>query len=298
MKALDTESNFLGIEDPELYSYDKAKFVIQSAPYEHTSSYLQGSAKGPEAIIGASHFVEFYDEELDQESFRYGGIATLEPLDFAGKFDAAAVELIEKATDKLISEGKYVVSFGAEHTVTLGFVKSHVKKHPGLSVLQIDAHSDLRFSYHDNIYSHASVMARVHELGINLVQVGIRAQCKEESDLIKSSPNIHTFYAHHIRRNPDWMEAAVAALGDEVYLTIDADGFDPSVIPCVGTAEPNGLFWNETIEFLKLVIQRKKVVGFDIVEVAPQEGQILSEYTLAKLAYRIIGFLVQKDLSK
>jgi len=294
MKALDTESNFLGIEDPELYSYEKAKFVIQSAPYEHTSSYLQGSAKGPEAIIGASHFVEFYDEELDQESFRKGGIATLEPMNFTGKVDAEAIELIEKATDKLIADGKYVISFGAEHTVTLGFVKSHLKKYPGLSVLQLDAHSDLRFSYHGNIYSHASVMARVHELGVNLVQIGIRAQCKEESDLIKSSSDIHTFYAHQIRRNPNWMEEAVAALGEEVYLTIDADGFDPSVIPCVGTAEPNGLFWNETIEFLKLVIKRKKVVGFDIVEVAPQDGQILSEYTLAKLAYRIIGLLVQK----
>ncbi len=297
MKALDTEHNFLGIEDPDLFSYDKARFVIQSAPYEHTSSYLQGSAKGPSAMIEASHFVEFYDEELEQESFRFGGIATLEPLDFTGKFDASAIEVIEKATDKLLSDGKFVVSFGAEHTVTLGFVKAHAKKYPGLSVLQLDAHSDLRFSYHDNLYSHASVMARVHELGLNLVQVGIRAQCKEEAELIKASSNIHTYYAHQIRRNPDWMEAAVADLGDDVYLTIDADGFDPAVIPCVGTAEPNGLFWNETIEFLKLVVQRKNVVGFDIVEVAPQEGQILSEYTLAKLAYRIIGFLVKKQHS-
>jgi agmatinase len=280
MKALDSASNFLGIGEPDLCSYEKSRFVIQSAPYEHTSSYLQGSARGPEAIIGASHFVEFYDEELDQESFQFGGIA---------------IELIEKATDGLIADGKFVISIGAEHTVTLGFVKSHAKKYPGLSVLQLDAHSDLRFSYHDNIYSHASVMARIHELGINLVQIGIRAQCREEADLIKSASNIHTFYAHQIRRNPDWMEAAITALGEEVYITIDADGFDPSVVPCVGTAEPNGLFWNETVEFLKLVIQRKKVIGFDIVEVAPQEGQILSEYTLAKLLYRIIGFIVQKE---
>jgi agmatinase len=193
MKALDTESNFLGIEDPALYEYENARFVIQSAPYEHTSSYLQGSAKGPGAIIEASHFVEFYDEELDQESFRMGGIATLPPIDFTGKFDADAIAAIEKATDKLINDGKFVISLGAEHTVTLGFVKSHAKKYGNISVLQIDAHSDLRFSYHDNIYSHASVMARVHELDLNLVQIGIRAQCKEESDLIKSSSNIHTF---------------------------------------------------------------------------------------------------------
>ncbi|MBK9425210.1 MAG: agmatinase [Bacteroidetes bacterium] len=294
MKALDTENNFLGIEDPALYEYENARFVIQSAPYEHTSSYLQGSAKGPGAIIEASHFVEFYDEELDQETFRMGGIATMPAIDFTGKFDADAISAIEKATDKLINDGKFVISLGAEHTVTLGFVKSHAKKYGNISVLQIDAHSDLRFSYHDNIYSHASVMARVHELDLNLVQIGIRAQCKEESDLIKSSSNIHTFYAHQIRRDPNWMEEAIAALGDDVYITIDADGFDPAVIPCVGTAEPNGLFWNETVEFLQKVIQKRNVVGFDVVEVAPAEGQILSEFTLAKLVYRMIGFITQK----
>ncbi|MBK8873871.1 MAG: agmatinase [Bacteroidia bacterium] len=294
MKALDTENNFLAIEDPALYEYENARFVIQSAPYEHTSSYLQGSAKGPGAIIEASHFVEFYDEELDQETFRMGGIATMPAIDFTGKFDADAISAIEKATDKLINDGKFVISLGAEHTVTLGFVKSHAKKYGNISVLQIDAHSDLRFSYHDNIYSHASVMARVHELDLNLVQIGIRAQCKEESDLIKSSSNIHTFYAHQIRRDPNWMEEAIAALGDDVYITIDADGFDPAVIPCVGTAEPNGLFWNETVEFLQKVIQKRNVVGFDVVEVAPAEGQILSEFTLAKLVYRMIGFITQK----
>ncbi|MBL0073941.1 MAG: agmatinase [Bacteroidetes bacterium] len=223
-----------------------------------------------------------------------GGIATMPAIDFTGKFDADAISAIEKATDKLINDGKFVISLGAEHTVTLGFVKSHAKKYGNISVLQIDAHSDLRFSYHDNIYSHASVMARVHELDLNLVQIGIRAQCKEESDLIKSSSNIHTFYAHQIRRDPNWMEEAIAALGDDVYITIDADGFDPAVIPCVGTAEPNGLFWNETVEFLQKVIQKRNVVGFDVVEVAPAEGQILSEFTLAKLVYRMIGFITQK----
>jgi len=294
MKSLSAEENFLAIEDENLCSYESSRFVIQSAPYEHTSSYLQGSAKGPGKIIEASHFVEFYDEELDQESFRKGGIATLAPMDFKGKVDADAIALIEKHTDQLIADGKFVVSLGAEHTVTLGFVKSHVKKYGNISVLQIDAHSDLRFSYHDNIYSHASVMARVNEMGLNIVQIGIRAQCKEEADLIKSSANIHTYYAHQIRRNSNWMKEALADLTDDVYITIDADGFDPSVIPCVGTAEPNGLFWNETVEFLKMVVEHKNVVGFDVVEVAPVEGQILSEFTLAKLVYRIIGFITAK----
>ena len=133
-------------------------------------------------------------------------------------------------------------------------------------------------------------MARIYDQGINLVQIGIRAQCKEEADLIKSSDKIHTYYAHTIRKDASWMQKALADLTDNVYLTIDADGFDPSIMPAVGTAEPNGLFWVETLEFLRKVFQQKNVVGFDVVECAPMEGSILSEYTLAKLVYRLIGY--------
>ena len=135
-------------------------------------------------------------------------------------------------------------------------------------------------------------MARVHELDVPLTQIGIRALSKPEAELSTSSNKIHTFYAHDIRKNDNWMDAAINTLTENVYLTIDADGFDPSIMPAVGTAEPGGLFWNETMEFLQRLIERKKVVGFDIVECAPMEGNILSEYTLAKLCYRIIGFLV------
>jgi len=294
MKVYGPEMNFLGIEDEKLYAYESSGFVIQSAPYEHTSSYLQGSSRGPEAIISASHYVEFYDEETDSEPFLSRGIATLEPINFNGKVDEEAINLIEATTDKLINDGKFVISLGAEHTVTYGFVKAHAKKYSNLSVLQIDAHSDLRMAYQGNKYSHASVMARVYEMGLNIVQVGIRAQCREEADLIKSSEKIRTFYAHNVRHNPSWQKEAVNALTDNVYITIDADGFDPSVIPCVGTAEPNGLYWSETLDFIREVVKNKNVVGFDIVEVAPQEGQILSEFTLAKLLYKIIGMIVNK----
>lgn len=138
-------------------------------------------------------------------------------------------------------------------------------------------------------------MARIHDLGINLTQIGIRAQCKEESDLIKSSDNIHTFYAHKIRTNPNWMEEAIETLTENVYITIDADGFDPSIVPSVGTAEPGGMYWEETLWFLKKVCQKKNVVGFDVVEIAPTEGQILSEYAMAKLVYRLIGYISLKN---
>ncbi|MFN8145491.1 MAG: agmatinase [Bacteroidia bacterium] len=290
MKVLSKEEAFLAVPESSLCDYKNSKFVIQQVPYEHTSSYLEGSAKGPSAIVAASHFVEFYDEELDVETYKSCGIATLQPMDFKDAVDGEAIDLIEKQTSRLISDEKYVVSIGAEHTVTLGFVKAHAAKYPDLTVVQIDAHSDLRLAYHDNPYSHASVMARVHELDIPLVQIGIRAQCKEEADLIKSSGNIHTFYAHTIRKNSNWIADAISKTGKNVYLTIDADGFDPAIMPAVGTAEPNGLFWVETLEFLKRLFTEKNVVGFDVVECAPMEGSILSEYTLAKLIYRLIGY--------
>jgi agmatinase len=294
MQFYDYEKNFLGITETDLCRYSKSKFVIQSLPYEHTSSYVSGSAKGPEAILRASKFVEFYDEMLGMETYKQCGIATAHPLNFSHKVDAAAIAYIEEATDQFIKDGKFVVSLGAEHTVTLGLVKSHLKKYKNLSVLQIDAHADLRFSYNDNLYSHASVMARVHELDVPLTQVGIRALSKAEAELSASSNKIHTLYAHDIRNNPQWMESAISHLSDNVYITIDADGFDPAVVPAVGTAEPGGLFWQETIDFLQQVVSRKKVVGFDIVECAPAHDNVLSEYTLAKLCYRLIGLIVAK----
>ena len=297
MKTLPAEEGFLALPDPSSSAYATSRFVIQQIPYEHTSSYLEGSAKGPAAIVAASHFVEFYDEELEMESYRKGGISTLGELNFGDKVDADAINLIETQTSQLISDGKYVVSLGAEHTVTLGFVKAHAAKYSPLTVLQIDAHSDLRESYHGNPYSHASVMARIHDLKIPLVQIGIRAQCKEEADLIRSSPIIQTYYAHQIRQNTGWHKEALSKLSGNVYLTIDADGFDPSVVPAVGTAEPNGLFWAETLAFLRDVFAQCNVVGFDVVEIAPRPVDILSEYAMAKLVYRLIGYQALKEFS-
>jgi len=295
MKYYNHKKNFLAIQEEEFCSYKSSKFVIQSAPYEYTSSYLSGSDKGPEAMIKASQFVELYDEELDMESYKLAGICTLHPMDFKNKVDEKAIKLIEKETSKLIEDEKFPVTLGAEHTISLGVVRAIKEKFEDVCVLQIDAHSDLRESYHNNPYSHASVMYRIQELGVPLTQIGIRAQCIEESELIKSSKKINTFYIHNIRNNENWMTEALKSLGKNVYISIDADGFDPSVVPAVGTAEPNGLFWNETLDFLKLVIQKKNIVGFDVVEIAPSKGSILSEYTMAKLIYRLIGYLSIKS---
>jgi agmatinase len=217
-------------------------------------------------------------------------------MDFKRKVDAKAVKLIEEETAKLISDNKFPITLGAEHTISLGCIKAVKAKTPNVHVLQIDAHSDLRESYNDNPYSHASVMYRVQELGVPLTQIGIRAQCIEESNLIKESSHINTFYAHQIRNNPNWADEALATLGENVYISIDADGFDPSIVPAVGTAEPNGMQWNETIQFLKKVIASKNIVGFDVVEIAPVKGNILTEYTMAKLVYKLIGYLTLKTI--
>lgn len=294
MKYYDHKKNFLAITEDEFCSYKSSKYVIQSAPYEYTSSYLAGSDKGPEAMIKASQYVELYDEELDQESYKLGGICTVPAMKFKNKVDGKAVKLIEKETRQLLKDKKFPVTLGAEHTISLGTVRAMKHHYPDMCVLQIDAHSDLRESYHGNPYSHASVMYRVQELGVPLTQIGIRAQCIEEAELIKSSNHINTFYAHQIRKNANWMKEALNSLGENVYISIDADGFDPSVVPAVGTAEPNGLFWNETLEFLKQVIAGRNIIGFDVVEIAPAKDNILSEYTMAKLVYRLIGYLTLK----
>lgn len=296
MTSLPADRNFLGIEDDAFCRYEASRFVVFGAPYEHTSSYRGGSAAGPAAIVAASRYVELYDEELGGEPYRRGGICTLDPLDFAGAVDGAAVSLVERHTARLLADGKFPVMLGAEHTVTLGAVRAVRAAYPRAGVLQIDAHSDLRAEYNGNRYSHASVMARVHELGVPLVQVGIRAQCREEAELARSAGTIHTIYAHDLKARPtaEWVAEAVSKLPEDVYVTIDADGFDPAVVPAVGTAEPNGLTWGEGVAVLRAVCGSRRVVGFDVVEVAPSPHSTVSEYTLAKLAYKLIGLITSR----
>ncbi|MGH7176222.1 MAG: agmatinase [Tepidisphaeraceae bacterium] len=297
MQHLPAESNFLKIDEDEFCSFAASRFVVYGAPYEHTSSYRAGSKNGPDAIIRASQFVELYDEELDQESYKLAGVCTVSPLDFSDKVDESAVSLIESRTRQLLKDGKFPIMLGAEHTVTLGAVRAARATFPDLCVLQIDAHSDLRESYEGSRYSHASVMARVHELGVPLVQVGIRAQCREEAQLIRDNPkNIHTLYAHELKSRPTatWVQEALRHVKPKVYVTIDADGFDPSIVPAVGTAEPNGLTWGEGLALLRAVFESRQVVGMDVVEIAPLPHSTISEFTLAKLIYKLVGVLATR----
>jgi agmatinase len=317
MKTLGPKFNFLGIE--RKYSdYSVSHVVVLPAPYEHTVSYGGGTRFGPGAIINASHYVEFFDEELKREFYNEHGIATLPPLNFKGKKDKCALDLIERTVRRLMNDGKFVVTLGGEHTISTATIKAHLEKYPDLSVLHIDAHSDLRTEYEGNKYSHASVMARVCEFldPRRLVQVGIRAQCAEEAKFIVDK-HVQTFYAHDIRegkfdlpsaciplpldklgassvtsadRPADWQDTVVRRLTDKVYISFDVDGFDPSIMPATGTPEPDGLNWHETMVLLRKAGEHSKIVGFDVVEFAPIKGLHHADETSAKLITKILNY--------
>jgi agmatinase len=300
MKVLPESDNFLAIEE-EYSSLEKSKIAILSAPYEHTVSYGGGAGKGPQAIIDASQYVEFYDNEFDRELCFDKGIATIEPIDFKKRIDADALELIEKNVELLLEHDKFVVTLGGEHTISTAPIKAYHKKFPNMSILHFDAHSDLRDSYEGSKYSHASIMARVCEFfpPEKITQVGIRAQCIEEAQFIKEK-GINTFYAWQIRRDGEisknWKERVVDSLGDEVYITFDIDYFDPSIMPATGTPEADGMLYAETIELLKLIAQKcKKIIGFDMVELAPIEGLHHCDIMAAGLVYKLLNIAFMNE---
>ena len=295
-KVLDIKHNFLGIEK-QYSTFETSKIVILPAPYEHTVSYGSGTKKGPEAILKASHYVEWFDEETKREIYKEHGIATLPLLVLEKKKDEAALQIIYDSVLDVIQLQKFVVTLGGEHTISSATIAAHAKIFPNLSVLQFDAHSDLRPEYLGNKYSHASVMSRVCEFldPHRLIQVGIRAQCKEEAEYIRDH-GIHTFYAHEIRRGSYtrvlkyWDDFVVEKLTDNVYITFDIDVFDPSIIPATGTPEPNGLFWDEVIQCIRKITRKHRIVGFDVVELAPIKFLHHADLTTAKLVSKILNY--------
>jgi agmatinase len=294
MNVLDEEQNFLAIEE-KYSSFDNSEIAILSAPYEHTVSYGGGTRFGPRGILDASAFVEFFDDELLRELCFEKGISSIEPLDFNGKIDQEALDLIENNVKKLINSGKFVVTLGGEHTISTAPIKAHFDSYPDMTLLHFDAHSDLRDTYEGSKYSHASFMRRVVEFFPvkKLVQVGIRAQCKEEYDYIKDN-KINTFYANAIRRGihgDRWQKKIADSLGDQIYVTFDVDYFDPSIMPSTGTPEPDGFLYSETLDiFREILKQGKQIIGFDVVELAPVEGLSHPDITTARLIYKLLNY--------
>jgi agmatinase len=293
MKTYGPKKNFLAIEEAHA-DLDTAAIAVVSAPYEHTVSYGGGAAAGPAAILKASAYVEFYDDEFDRELCFDKGIVTLKPIDFRGRVDREALDLIEEQVDALLEMDKFVVTLGGEHTISAAPIAAHLRRYPKMSVLQFDAHSDLRAEYQGSPYSHASVMARVAEFMSpkRITQVGIRAQCIEEAHFIREK-GIHTFYASAIRRGlhgHHWQQAVVDSLAKDVYITFDVDYFDPSVMPATGTPEPDGFMYAETLDLLRrITASGRRIVGFDVVELAPMKHLHHPDLTTARLVYKLMN---------
>jgi agmatinase len=298
MQTLGKSSNFLAIESA--YSnLEKSSVAIVSAPYEHTVSYGGGAGKGPKAILDASAYVEFYDDEFNRELCFDIGIATIKPITFGKSVHEKALNIIEKQVEELLEKGKFVVTLGGEHTISTAPIKAHFKKYPKMSVLHFDAHSDLRDTYEGTPYSHACFMSRVCEFmkPKSITQVGIRAQCKEEAEFIKKK-GVNTFYASAIRRGlhgKNWQKSVIDSLSKDVYVTFDVDYFDPSIMPSTGTPEPDGFLYSETLDvFRELIKSGRRIIGFDIVELAPEKKVNHPDLTTARLLYKMLNYAFSK----
>lgn len=277
--------------DEDYSNFKKSKVVIVQVPYEKTTTYVKGTKAGPAAIIEASGNMELFDDELNQEAYKIGihtveipGIADAEPEDMVKK--------VHDATDDLLKLSKFPVILGGEHSVSVGAVGAMKKSYPNVSVLQLDAHYDLRDEYLGSKYNHACAARRISEI-CPLVQAGLRSLSKEEKDFLntKSNGNIKTVNVYDILEKPLWKDYVINSLSENVYITIDLDVFDPSLMPAVGTPEPGGIGWYELIDLLKETAKDKKIVGFDVVELCPIENHIMSNFLAAKLVYRLLGYI-------
>ena len=283
--------NFLGLP-PELADFEKSEFVILPVPYEQTTTYQAWTRRGPAAILAASQEVETFDEELKFEPCR-AGICTLGQMEVVTSGPEKMVNKVHQKIRELLSKEKKVVMLGGEHTISIGAVRAFQERYPELSVLQMDAHADLRDSYQENRFSHACVMRRVGELS-RCVGVGIRSMSQEEDEFIQGR-KLDLFPAQEIRSDDRWKEKVLEKLGPHVYLTLDLDVLDPSIMPAVGTPEPGGLLWNETLDFLNELVRKKNLVGFDLVELCPIPGIAAPDFLAARLVYKIIGYMVNKE---
>ena len=292
---LGAERNFLGLDESWSDPHG-ARVVILPVPYEHTSSYGRGSKNGPEAILRASHQVELYDEELRCEVFREtGGIATISPSWFDQYLvDGNAVAAIRDMTGSLLENEKFVVTLGGEHTISVGAVRAFSDAFDRLSILQLDAHADLRDSYDGNRYSHASTMRRIFESNRSIVQYGVRSMSREEAAFIEEN-GIECFRMHSLRERENHLDTVIDALDFHVYLSIDLDVFAPCVLPGTGAPEPGGLCWYWVTDLIEEVARYRRIVGFDVVELSPIPGNPVSEFSAAKLIYKTLGYIFSQD---
>ncbi|NOZ94761.1 MAG: agmatinase [Acidobacteria bacterium] len=285
--------NFLGIDPPS--DPREARCRVLPVPYDLTTSYQAGTRRGPLAILEASNHLEWYDEELETEAASVG-VATLAPVEPDTSGPQAMMDRIRGEASRWIEGERLLVTLGGEHSITAPLVAAHLERWPDLTVLQVDAHADLRNRFEGSPHNHACVMRRVRDMGARVIQVGVRSLTREERQLIAGDDEIITFFAHEIADRPAaaWAVEAAADLGRHVYLTIDLDGLDPSIMPSTGTPEPGGLLWRELTTLLEMTARKATIVGADLVELMPIPGLVAPDFLAAKLAYRIIGLAARQ----
>ncbi|MBM3267094.1 MAG: agmatinase [Candidatus Sericytochromatia bacterium] len=279
--------DFGGLE-PEFADLATARAVVVPMPYEGTTSYRPGTKDGPLAILLASRQVELYDDELDAEPYK-AGIATLPEIAPSRRDYQAPIEQTYEAVKEVLDRRQFPIVLGGEHSISAGSIRAAHEAHPDLSILQIDAHADLRDAYEDTPQSHASVMRRICEMRIPLTQVGIRNISAEEMQFWKRERPTTIFWARDLARRFDPAEI-VATLSPRVFLTIDVDGLDPSIMPATGTPEPGGLGWYQVLDLLRELFRTREVVAADILELAPLPGNVAPDFLCAKLVYKLVGY--------
>jgi N1-aminopropylagmatine ureohydrolase len=272
---------------PQTRSFEDSAIVVLPIPVDRTTSYVGGTRMGPHEILQASSHMELWDEEIGVD-IHGAGIFTLPEMELPFGALEAAQDEIERVAYEIIGRGKFLLALGGEHSITPALVSAAARKYPALSVLQIDAHADLRDSYMGSAQNHACAMRRTLEHA-RLTQVGIRSLSTDEARIL---PKLSTkvFYDVSMREDPDWILRVVDTLSDEVYVTIDVDGIDPAIMPATGTPEPGGLSWTEITRLLRVTSERRRVVSADIVELSPIPGMVAPNFLCAKLAYKLLTY--------
>lgn len=289
--------NFGGINEERFSNFDNASVLVFPVSYEGTVSYGTGTGKGAAAIIDASRNLELYEEETDAEVYKIGIHTTAEfaPQETPEKMMNGLYE----ETRRLISKEKFICMIGGEHSISAPVIQAHAERFHNLSVLQIDAHADLRDEYDGTKHSHACVMARVvKDLRIPSVQIGVRSISADEARSLDEGIPTKIYWAKDIAGRTDWVDSAINLLTDNVYLTIDVDGFDPSLMPTTGTPEPGGLGWYETLALIRRVAEKRRIVGMDLVEYTYAENFPSPAFLCAKLIYKTLGYIFRSETPK
>ena len=281
-------SNFLGIPEEE-HTLDKSRVVVLPVPYERTVSYGVGTKNGPTAILEASHYVELYDDELDEDPYRIG-IHTLPAWLPDNMEPTSCVEGLEAVVAGLVAKDKFVLTLGGEHSIARGPIAAHAARYSNLSVLHFDAHGDLRDEYEGQKFSHACAARRWVELDIPTVQVGIRSISREEVEFVRSKGNIRVVSNREMHHSDEWMDGAFGLLNDDVYVTFDVDFFDGSLVPGTGTPEPGGGTYDQALRILRRVAADRRIVGADVVEHSPVPGNRAPDFMIAKLCYKLLSY--------